>query len=336
MTTNNDPLNQYSWWSSLKHGGMLISPARLANYFPAERPNIPRYLADRLRTAVQAQQGSDSEKVQPTLLDTVLEDVLGLKADQWAKATSVSPSWGQRLITGDNLRPRRLWQGPHNAVLPLFTDEVKQIGVGTGRRSVAKVVEWLRKSQQKIALLTNGSQWRLIHAGPDYEAWCEWEIGLWFEEGKPSGQVDALIHLLNPDSLSPPEAGKPSKLIAAIQDTRKGQAELSANLGERVRQAVEHMIHSSAEVIAQVSPEAAAITPRDLYIAATRLVMRCVVVLFAEARGLLPIADPIYNDSYSLQGLRTQLDRMAGGRSKESLRQQVSAWPRLISLFRLI
>jgi len=336
MTTNNDPLNQYSWWSSLKHGGMLISPARLANYFPAERPHIPRYLADRLRTAVQAQQGAESEKVQSALLDTVLEDVLGLKADQWAKATSVSPSWSQRLITGENLRPRRLWQGPHNAVLPLFTDDVKQIGVGTGRRSVAKVVEWLRKSQQKIALLTNGSQWRLIHAGPDYEAWCEWEIGLWFEDGKPSGQVDALIHLLNPESLRPPEAGRPSKLIAAIQDTRKGQAELSANLGERVRLAVEHMIHSSAEVIDQVSPEVAAITPRDIYIAATRLVMRCVVVLFAEARGLLPIADPIYNVSYSLQGLRTQLDRMAGGRSKESLRQQVSAWPRLISLFRLI
>lgn len=336
MTASIDPHNQYGWWSSLKHGGLLISPARLANYFPAERPNIPRYLADRLRTAVQAQQGSDSEKVQPTLLDTVLEDVLGLKADQWTKATEVGPSWSQRLITGESLRPRRLWQGPHNGVLPLFTDEVKQIGVGTGRRSVAKVVEWLRKSDQKIALLTNGLQWRLIHAGPDYEAWCEWEIGLWFEEGNPSAQIDALIHLLNPDSIRPPDAGKPSKLIAAIQDTRKGQAELSASLGERVRLAVEHMIHSSAEVIDQIGPEIATITPRDLYIASTRLVMRCVVVLFAEARGLLPIADPIYNGSYSIQGLRTQLDRMAGGRSKESLRQQLSAWPRLISLFRLI
>lgn len=336
MTINNDPLHQFGWWSSLKHGGMLISPARLANYFPTQRPNIPRYLADRLRTAVQAQQDSDSGKVQPTLLDTVLENVLGLKSDQWAKSTNVNPSWGQRLITGENLRPRRLWQGPNGAVLPLFTDEVKQIGIGTGRRSVAKVVEWLRKSRLTVALLTNGSQWRLIHAGPDYEAWCEWEIGLWFEEGKPSSQVDALILLLNPDSLTPPDAGKSSKLIAAIQDTRKGQAELSANLGERVRLAVEHMIHSSAEVIDELSPQVEAITPRDIYIAATRLVMRCVVVLFAEARGLLPIAEPIYNDSYSLQGLRTQLDRTAGGRSKDSLRQQVSAWPRLISLFRLI
>jgi hypothetical protein len=336
MTISNDPLNQYSWWLCLRHGGLLISPARLASYFPAERPNIPRYLADRLRSAVQAQKNSDSEKVQPALLDTVLEDILGLKADQWAKANAVSMSWSHRLITGESLRPRRLWQGPHNVVLPLFTDEVKQIGVGAGRRSVAKVVEWLRKSQQKIAVLTNGAQWRLIHAGPDYEAWCEWEIDLWFEEGKPSGQVDALIHLLNPAALTPPEAGKPSKLISAIQDTRKGQAELSADLGERVRRAVEHMIHSSADVINQSSSEKSDITPRDIYIAATRLIMRCVVVLFAEARGLLPISDPVYNDSYSLQGLRTQLDRMAGGRSKDSLRQQVSAWPRLISLFRLI
>jgi len=85
-----------------------------------------------------------------------------------------------------------------------------------------------------------------------------------------------------------------------------------------------------------VRAESVAVTPRDVYIAATRLVMRCVVVLFAEARELLPRTDPIYNDSYSLQGLREQLDRMAGGRSADTLRHQWSAWPRLLSLFRLI
>lgn len=336
MTTNLDPLNQYTWWSSLKHGGLLIAPSRLANYFSVERPKIAPYWIDRLRSVVQAQQDADPGKLEGAILDTVLESILGLKADQWAKANAVDVKWSHRLITGEQLRPRRLWQGQHDAVLPLFTDEVKQLGIGTGRRSIARVVEWLRKSQQKVALITNGVQWRLIHAGPDYEAWCEWEIGLWFEEGKPSGQVDALLHLLNPEALTPPESGKPSKLIAAIQDTRKGQAELSANLGERVRLAIEHLIHSSGEVIDQLRLDSTAVTPRDVYIAATRLVMRCVVVLFAEARELLPRTDPVYNDSYSLQGLREQLDRMAGGRSKDSLRQQLSAWPRLISLFRLI
>lgn len=336
MTTTNGTQNLFAWWSSLKHGGLLISPARLGNYFPSDRPHISRHQADRLRSAVQAQQASEERAVHPTILDVVLEGLIGLKPDQWKKASAVPTSWGQRLITGETLRPRRLWEGPYNAALPLFTEEVKQIGVGTGRRGVAKVVEWLRKARQPIALLTNGVQWRLIHAGPDYEAWCEWDIGLWFEEGKPSAQVDALIHLLNADALAPTAEGSPSKLIAAIQDTRKGQAELSANLGERVRLAVEQVIHSSAEIIDKFKPDAEPITPRDIYIAATRLIMRCVVVLFAEARGLLPVTDPVYHGSYSLQGLRTQLDRQALGRSKDGLRQQVSAWPRLISLFRLI
>jgi len=271
MTTKNDLPNHFAWWSSLKHGGLLISPARLANHFPSARPDIPHYQADRLRSVIQAQQDSEEGKVQTALLDVVLEGVLGLKPEHWKKASAVPSTWGQRLISGENLRPRRLWEGPHDAILPVFTDDVRQVGVGTGRRSVAKVVEWLRKSQQKVALLTNGVQWRLIHAGLDYEAWCEWEIGLWFEEGKPSDQVDALIRLLNPDALTPPTEGKPSRLIAAIQDTRKGQAELSANLGERVRLAVEQVIHSSAEIIDKFGAEGEPAAPRDIYIAATRL-----------------------------------------------------------------
>ena len=335
MINHIDPLNQFTWWSSLKHGGLLIAPARLAHYFSTEKPELSSYWAGRLRSAVQAQQDAEKLGAQAALLDTVLEGILQLPALEWKKASAVGAEWGHRLITGENLKPRRLWLGSNAAVLPVFDDDVKQIGVGTGRRSIARVVEWLRKSQQKLALLTNGVQWRLIHAGPDYEAWCEWDIALWFEEGEPSDQVRALLHLLTPKALTPPKEGEPAPLVGAIQDTRKGQAELSANLGERVRLAVEHIIHSSGEVIDHLRAESVAVS-RDVYIAATRLVMRCVVVLFAEARELLPRTDPIYNDSYSLQGLRSQLDRMAGGRSADTLRHQWSAWPRLLSLFRLI
>ena len=306
-------LSQFTWWSSLKHGGLLISPARLAHHFSAQTPELSFYWADRLRSAVQAQQDTEKLGAQAALLDTVLEGILQLPALEWKKASGVGAEWGHRLITGEDFKPRRLWLGSNGATLPVFDDDVKQIGIGTGRRSIARVVEWLRKSQQKLALLTNGVQWRLIHAGPDYEAWCEWDIALWFEEGEPSDQVRALLHLLTPTALTPPKEGEPAPLIAAIQDTRKGQAELSANLGERVRLAVEHIIHSSGEVIDHLRAESVAVSPRDVYIAATRLVMRCVVVLFAEARELLPRTDPIYNDSYSLQGLRGQLDRRQEG-----------------------
>jgi hypothetical protein len=336
MTSPIDPLSQFTWWPSLKHGGLLIAPARLAHHFSAPTPELSSYVTGRLRSAIQAQQDAGKLGVQAALLDTVLEGVLQLPELEWKKASAVGAEWAHRLITGESFKPRRLWLGSNGAVLPVFDDDVKQIGIGNGRRSIARVVEWLRKSQQKLALLTNGVQWRLIHAGPDYEAWCEWDIALWFEEGEPSDQVRALLHLLSPQALTPPREDEPAPLIAAIQDTRKGQSELSANLGERVRLAVEHIIHSSGEVIDYLRTDSVAVSPRDVYIAATRLVMRCVVVLFAEARELLPRTDPIYNDSYSLQGLRGQLDRMAGGRSADTLRNQWSAWPRLLSLFQLI
>jgi hypothetical protein len=336
MIYHTDTLNQFAWWSGLNHGGLLIAPARLATYFSAPKLTLSSYWTMRLRGAVQAQQNAEKLGPQPALLDVVLEGVLQLPALEWKKASAVGAEWSHRLIHGENLKPRRLWLDGGGAVLPVFDDNVKQIGVGTGRRSTARVIEWLRKSGQKLALLTNGVQWRLIHAGPDYDAWCQWDIGYWFEEGEPSDQVHALLQLLSPEALTPPKEGVPAPLIAAIQDTRKGQAELSANLGERVRLAVEHLIDSSRGVIDQLHNEEIAVSPRDYYIAATRIVMRCVVILFAEARGLLPGTEPVYYDSYSLQGLREQLDRMAGGRSSFALRDQWSAWPRLLSLFSLI
>ncbi|HPQ41102.1 MAG TPA: hypothetical protein PLV45_12085, partial [bacterium] len=76
-------------------------------------------------------------------------------------------------------------------------------------------------------------------------------------------------------------------------------------------------------------------TRRSIYIAATRMVMRFVVILFAEARDLLPRENAIYHSSYSIQGLREQLAFMAGGRA-ERLRHSYSAWPRLMALFQLV
>ena len=61
MINQIDPLNQFTWWSSLKHGGLLIAPARLAHYFSTQRPELSSYWAGRLRSVVQAQQ--DGEKL---------------------------------------------------------------------------------------------------------------------------------------------------------------------------------------------------------------------------------------------------------------------------------
>ncbi|MBI5445715.1 MAG: hypothetical protein HY900_31425 [Deltaproteobacteria bacterium] len=332
-------------WASLKHGGLLIAPAKLSEYFPSAADPLAPHVTEKLRRdLVRPLEVTPGKWQAGGLLDTVLEDVLGLPATQWSKGSTLGPEWSHRAVTGEVVRPRRVWGGATGGLLPVFiADRTGQgepgsrLGVGRGRRAVSRVVEWMRRADQKLALLTNGRQWRLLHAGPDYDAWAEWDVDLWFEEGEPGPQVTALRTLLGPRALTPPKEGEPSPLLAAVLASRRGQAELSSVLGERVRQAVELLVRESHEVLEPLEKAGSERVPRrDLYLAATRVVMRCVVLLFAEARGLLPRDNPIYNDSYGVQGLREQLDRLAGGRAAERLRHHFGAWPRLLALFRLV
>lgn len=346
-------LDRFPWWAALKHGGLLIAPSKLGLYFSESLPNVPAGSIERLRRDVVRVQNGDSVQV-GELLDTVLEELLLFDKQQWQKGSAVDASWSLRGIAGSSIKPRRIWLGHNGAVLPVFVDLIGtgeerttsggrdatggvRLGIGRSKRTVAQVIEWLRGKNLKVAICTNGRQWRLIHAGSDYDAFCEWDIDLWFEEGRASLQVDALRILLGRDALVPVKDGASSRLVAAILASRKGQAELSTELGERVRRAVEVLIQASNPVLDGLEKAGPLrVGERDIYIAATRLIMRCVVILFAEARGLLPRDNPIYHQSYGLQGLREQLDRLAGGRAEERLRHNHSSWPRLISLFRLV
>ena len=336
------------WYSSLKHGGLLIAPSKIHEYFDGDLESLPERQVHDLRhgvVGVLSTQGGDLG----ALLDTVLEEVLGLNSAGWAKASDVGTEWSRQAITRENVKPRRVWTDPSGAVLPVFVGDaasvpgaqgkaLPRLGVGRGRKAVSRVIEWLRNADLKIALLTNGRQWRLIHAGADYDAWCECDADLWFEEGEPGSQVEALRRLLGAKALRREEGQEHSPLIEAILASRKGQAELSAALGERVRQAVELLVEASSDSLAPLDRDEPGerVSRKDMYIAATRAVMRCVVVLFAEARDLLPRDNPVYHGSYGLQGLREQLDRRAGGRGPERLGHSYSAWPRLVALFRLV
>ena len=92
MTNHVDPLSQFAWWSSLKHGGLLIATARLANYFSTNPPALSNWTADRLRTALQAQQNAEKSGAQAALLDTVLEAVLQLPGPAGKKRAPWGPN----------------------------------------------------------------------------------------------------------------------------------------------------------------------------------------------------------------------------------------------------
>jgi len=326
-------------WAQLKHGGLLISPSKLDEFFPRAAAEMSDYQAEKLRRALTAFDGSNESL--SSLLDYILQDLSGLPADEWQKAQGVDSRWAIRSFTGAQIKPRRLWLGPNGETLAVFVPDdggsrqfASRLGVGRSRQLLGRVVEWLRRTGQALALVTNGRQWRLVHAGADYDAWCEWDIDLWFNEGQPSAQTIVWRTLLNRNTLLA-EQGQ-SQFLQAISASRKGQAELSNVLGERVRQGVEELITASHIAIEQAQQQGQAHDYKDLYVAGSRIIMRCIITLFAEARGLMPVDNPIYQQAYSLEGLRHQLDRRAGGRGNERLSQGRSAWPRLIGLFNLI
>jgi hypothetical protein len=326
-------------WTQLKHGGLLLSPAKLDEFFPAAAPVMSEFATEKLRRALTAFDGSKESL--SSLLDYILQDLSGLPADEWQKAQGVDSLWAVRSFTGAQIKPRRLWLGPNGEALAVFVPDdggsrqfASRLGVGRSRQLLGRVVEWLRRTGQALALVTNGRQWRLVQAGSDHDAWCEWDIDLWFNEGQPSAQTVVWRTLLNRNTLLAEQSQ--SLLLQAISASRKGQAELSSVLGERVRQGVEELITASHIAIEQAQQQGQAHDYKDLYVAGSRIIMRCIITLFAEARSLVPVDNPIYQQAYSLEGLRHQMDRRAGGRGNERLSQGRSAWPRLIGLFNLI
>lgn len=330
----------HAWWAVLRHEGMLLDEQRLRQLFPDSPTRLNGWQADHLRKALVSFQATPEETATRTALITcLLEDTIGLSEKSggtWQRGSSVPADLSHRSVTGENLKPSHFWTHPGSPSLPVFISPDTRLGIGKGKRSAARVMEWMRATQHRLALLTNGHQWRIIYAHGDSSAWCESDSSQWFIEGQPAAQLDALRLLLSPSVLlaEKPDPDKPtSPLLSAIEASRRGQSELSAVLGERVRIAVEKLIasHGLAFLAMENAP-----ARQDIYVAACRVVLRMVFTLFAEARDLLPRSNPIYWQSYSLGGLLEQLMRVGAGSGRERLRHRFSAWPRLIALGRLV
>ncbi|MFX0064346.1 MAG: Eco57I restriction-modification methylase domain-containing protein [Candidatus Hermodarchaeota archaeon] len=128
------------------------------------------------------------------------------------------------------------------------------------------------------------------------------------------------------------------------------QRDLSIVLGEQVREAVETFL-SNLDRCSRLFPDLLVPLMKDplteetiteklrleaLYQATIRIIMRIVIVLFAEARELFPKVTAKYDALYGVEGLYHSLERDLKEKGKASLCLTVKAWPRLVSLFQLI
>ncbi|MGH7729111.1 MAG: DNA methyltransferase, partial [Vulcanimicrobiaceae bacterium] len=112
------------------------------------------------------------------------------------------------------------------------------------------------------------------------------------------------------------------------------QQDLTKTLGLQVRKAVELLVAAISSVDRDSGGAVVAgIPPHEVYKAAATVMMRLVFLLFAEERGLLPLADPLYAQSYAVSTLRDQLEADAVRLGDEPLERRATAWRRLLAIF---
>jgi hypothetical protein len=355
----------HAWWSRLRHQGLLISPVVLLDenrpYHSAPtRP--PFYVAERLRNAYtrfQARVSDEPDELERSAIlawtDALLDQFVGLEGMAIARGNHVPSKYHASVRIGSGsqtLRPDRvIFADPGGNIPALFVmaDTSHQIGRGHGRTTYSRFLELLRGTGHRLGLLTNGLQFRLVYAGLDFEAWAEWESDRWFDDGEGTEELIAFRQLLAPESLKP-DKDERSGLLAAVEESRKRQADLSSVLRENVRQAVEFLLedvsktnqHDSTlfHALVEIGPDrrlSDTEAHEALLQATVRVVMRLVVCLFAESRGLLPVDLPAYGSSYGIRSLYELLEetRQDEGSVTNLLNRQM-AWPRLMALFRLI
>ncbi|MFH0988480.1 MAG: hypothetical protein V1799_00510 [bacterium] len=351
--------NSHSWWLDLRHGGMLIAPVLLEEVFPMGfvQPSEWKVRLLRERFAKFASWWDGEERSESQLKPThewieyVFEHFLDLSSGKWLKGSQIPDEFTATTILREKIRPHRLYFKEKNSPTPLFAvfvDGAPRLGIGRSRKNYGRMLQYLRARSIKLGIFTNGVQLRLCYAGLDHESWVEWDVANWFEKGEFIPQLYGLFTLLGPSGIDARDDHE-IPLLHAIESSRSRQGELSSVLGEQIRQAIELLVDefnktrekdpSFIDPIRK-SPDGSVISEEvvlaAIFQASVRIIMRMVVVLFAEARDLLPRSHERYNAHYGIEGLFENLRRARSSESSSFLDDTTSEWLRLLGLFRLI
>ena len=229
-----------------------------------------------------------------------------------------------------------------NIQLIVYIDKAGKRRGGKLRETQSDFFYFLRTHKIRIGIFTNGYDFKLIYAGDDRDAWIKWDTNTWFDTEISQQLSSSFFNLVS---------ARKNKidLLEIVERSQKKQGELPAKLGEQVRDALEIFLegHSGNVESSQKLIEAALGTSWDvktnlqpqqldpIYQAATRMINRLIVILYAEARHIFPVNNLLYRNSYSLEQLFSSLIE-AEKEVKTELDEHFHSWKRILSLFRLV
>ncbi len=113
----------------------------------------------------------------------------------------------------------------------------------------------LRSTEIPLGILTNGHQFRVVHATLDRDSWSEWDAQAWFEGGEGRGALHGFYGLLGSEELLDEDKAEEESLLGKIKESRERQADLSDVMGTQVREAVEMLIQELDSILMEVDEE---------------------------------------------------------------------------------
>lgn len=204
----------------------------------------------------------------------------------------------------------------------------------------AKFDRLLRDTGVPIGLLTNGKVIRLMYA-PAGESTGSITFRLKdmaSVDGRPI--LDAFVQLLSAGRFF--TVSEDSTLPALLKASRRHQANVTTDLANQVREALEQLLggfESAAErdglALLEDAYERRVEGEDHLYGGLLTVLMRLVFLLYAEDAGLLPIESDAYQSSLSLLALFARLQEDAAS-FPDAMSRRFGAYSQLIALFRAV
>jgi hypothetical protein len=248
---------------------------------------------------------------------------------------------------GDSLKPTYAVIDPDREGQFLALVELLPTGVDMDRDAPADGRRWqtspqmrferlLRETGVPVGLLCNGTHLRLVYRpSGESSGYVTFPIAPMLE---PAGRpiLGALVMLLGAERLF--TLAPNQRLPHILRESRKYQNEVSTALAEQVLGGLHDLLRglqaaddaTGGALLRDVRHEA----PGEVYGGLLTVLLRLVFVLYAEDRGLIG-GDPVYQASYALTGLFTEL-REDVARFPDTMDQRQGAWARLLVLFRLV
>ena len=277
-------------------GGIFLSPAKYSEYFDSFPINKDMISVGKIRTQV-GEIKSNREKIHD-FIKFIFIKILRIPPENLVLPKEISAEYSITSVLGEKIKPLYLLKNDFFQI-PIFVPDTANFntrpGVGRGKRITARAWEYLRSKDLPFGIILSVSHIRIVYVTPDSESFLEWTFENWIGEGNITSSFESFYKLLSYNSLLNFERGQKSILQKAVEETRTGESEVSEFLGERVRLSVETLLMHHTKEISKLLDENRA-DGSEIYRAATRVIMRIVVLLFAESReGLW--TPPYFSDS---------------------------------------